>query len=239
MLNKLNIGLKGYHTLQVQHNHTYTIHVKLQSQLEPLRRSIYKFHDQGLCSKTLAKTEEMGQATVSRIYAQSAVLRFFASMNTPCTKLSAQRFSTTLCDLKNHKIFDVVEGRSNSELETNFTQLKGRDKMRVVCIDLSSPYRRLIRTYFPNARIVVDRFHVVRIIYQHFMQVTRAIAPQLKSYRGCLTAMSKRPERLSSKQKRTLRELFNTYPTLKLIQRRAYGFRNFENYRLRVIAQYG
>ena len=72
-------------------------------------------------------------------------------------------------------------GRSESELEDFLCSLKGRDKVRVVCIDLSSTYRRLVKKWFPNARIVADRFHVVRLIYHHCLQLARALAPELKN----------------------------------------------------------
>jgi transposase len=31
-------------------------------------------------------------------------------------------------------------------------------------MDLSSTYRALVKKHFPNARIVADRFHVIRLI---------------------------------------------------------------------------
>lgn len=311
MFHNLYIGLKGYELLQVLHNHSYTIHVKLQSKFnptrcphcdcshlhskglyqrkvrhlecfevastlvihtkrwkccncsrsfipelpgiikyrhssEPLRRSIYQLHDQGVCAKTLAQSKELGQATVSRIYSQFTRRKAKERLSECCPQVlgidehtlhKGQKFSTTLCDLKNHKVFDLVAGRSNQALEPYFQQLKGRDKVRVVCIDLSSPYRKLIRRYFPNARIVADRFHVVRIIYHHFMQVARAVAPQLKSNRGGLAAIRKRPENLTPKQQQTLQELFRTYPALKLIHKHMHQVRRLMNQKERTRAQ--
>jgi hypothetical protein len=35
-------------------------------------------------------------------------------------------------------------------------------------MDLASAYRALVRKYFPQARIVADRFHVIRLINHHF-----------------------------------------------------------------------
>lgn len=295
---------------------------------EPLRKHIYSLHHQGICAKTLATEKKIGHATVGRIYSQFTLRKAKERLSQECPQIlgidehtlnKRQGFSTTLCDLKNRRVFDIVPGRSNQDLAHYFGSLKGRDKVKVVCIDLSSPYRKLIQRYFPNARIVADRFHVVRIIYHRFMQLARAVAPNLKSHRGYLAAMRKRPEKLTSKQQQNLKDLFLQYPTLKiiykhmhqlrrlmnkkertkkqcaklaklftkhihklkytdlkpmqtlaktlhewmepiacmwrftknngitegfhrkmkLIQRRAYGFRNFENYRLRVIAQCG
>ncbi len=57
-------------------------------------------------------------------------------------------YATTFCDLAKHKIFDVVEGRSEKGLEGYLNTLEGKDKVQA--IDLSSSYRKLIRRYFPN-----------------------------------------------------------------------------------------
>ena len=47
---------------------------------------------------------------------------------------------------------------------------KGREKVKVVCMDLSSGYRSIVRRCFPNAKIVADRFHVIRLVLYHFME---------------------------------------------------------------------
>jgi transposase len=43
-------------------------------------------------------------------------------------------------------------------------RLEGKSDVRVVCMDLAPAYRALVRKRFPNAHIVADRFHVIRII---------------------------------------------------------------------------
>ncbi|MGB0154556.1 MAG: transposase [Verrucomicrobiales bacterium] len=59
----------------------------------------------------------------------------------------------------------------------------------------------LIRKHFPNSKIVADRFHAIRIAQQHFMELVRSIAPQVKNNRvipGCSSLPSRqdlpRPE---------------------------------------------
>lgn len=302
--------------------------IKGRHSSEPFRQEVFEHHHDGICSSKVAKNKKLGSATVSRIYSQFTRRKANERLSLECPRYlgidehtlhKRQRFSTTLCDLKNHRVFDIRPGRSISELGSYLLTLRGRHKVKVVCIDLSSPYRNMIRRFFPNARIVADRFHVVRIIYHHFMTLARAVAPELKNHRGGLAAMRKRPARLTPRQQSKLQKLFNQYPALipihtqmhqlrrlmnrkhqtkrqcrrnakvfyrhihqlqysdlkplqtlartlldwkepiacmwrfvknngitegfhrkmKLIQRRAYGFRNFENYRLRVIAQCG
>ena len=76
------------------------------------------------------------------------------------------------------------------------------------------------------------------------MELARQIAPDLKHHRGNLAALRSRRDRLEPvaamwrfTRNNGITEGFHR--KMKLIQRRAYGFRNFHNYRLRVIAQCG
>ena len=59
-------------------------------------------------------------------------------------------FATTLVDLKNHKVFDVVLGRSEPSLKGYLSRLQGRDQVKVVVMDLSETYRSIVRKFFPN-----------------------------------------------------------------------------------------
>lgn len=40
---------------------------------------------------------------------------------------------------------------------------KGKHRVKVVCTDLTAHYRALVHKHFPNARMVADRFHLIRI----------------------------------------------------------------------------
>jgi transposase len=295
---------------------------------EPYREKLYQLHEDGICASRLAWRERIGAATVGRIYAEYTARKARERRRLECpTVLGIDEhtlhrngtYVTTFCDLKNHKIFDVAEGRSASELARYLSGLKGRHKVRVICIDMSNPYRAMIRKWFRNAILVSDRFHAVRLVMHHIVNQTRELHEELKYKRGWLTALRKNPDRLTERQKQTLAELFERFPVLKslyekmreicdllnqkgqrkracrgharnlfrhiqelkdspfehlhklakslhswaepigamwrfrksnsitegfhrkmkLIQRRAYGFRNFNNYRLRVIAQCG
>ena len=67
---------------------------------------------------------------------------------------------------------------SELSLEAYFHRLEGKAEVKVVCMDLATNYRSLVRTHFPNARIVADRFHVIRIINHHFLNCWREIDPR-------------------------------------------------------------
>jgi transposase len=295
---------------------------------EPWRERVYERHHDGICASTLAKREALGAATVSRIYAQFTERKAAERRSLDCpfvlgidehTLHRGQRFATTFCDLKNRRIFDISPGRSEAELTQYLRSLRGRERVRLACIDLSASYRAMIKRWFPNALIVADRFHVIRIVGLHLLRLARQLVPSLGWNRGWLGLLRARGERLEPPRQARLQRLLTDHPALapvyeikerlwallrrkglskascrqsiaelfrfigqlrsspfepaltlaktledwseeigrmwrfsrsngttegfhrkmKLIQRRAYGFRSFENYRLRVIAQCG
>ena len=66
-------------------------------------------------------------------------------------------------------------GRSEASLESYFQRLEGKAQVKVVCMDLATHYRSLVRKHFPNANIVADRFHVIRLVNQHFLACWREL----------------------------------------------------------------
>jgi len=46
-------------------------------------------------------------------------------------------YATTFCDLRHHKVYDVVLGRSEAALESYLQRLEGREQVRVVCLHLA------------------------------------------------------------------------------------------------------
>ena len=295
---------------------------------ESWREEMFRRHDDGICASRLSAREHLGQATVGRIYAQFTERKAKERLSLDCPEIlgidehtlhRGQRFATTFCDLKNHRVFDISPGRSEPELAGFLAGLRGRERVRMVCIDLSHTYRLLVKRWFPRARIVADRFHAVRVVGMHLLRVARQLCPDLGWNRAWLGLLRSRAHRLNPEQKQSLERLFTLHPALqgiyelkeqlfcllcrkkqntfqcrrnaqelfelietlrqsgldaactlaktlsewsneiacmwrftrnnaitegfhrkmKLIQRRAYGFRSFPNYRLRVIAQCG
>ena len=83
-------------------------------------------------------------------------------------------------------MFDVTLGRSELALEAYLSRLEGKHLVRVVCMDLAPSYRALVRKHFPNAKIVADRFHVIRLINHHFLACWRQLDPEGSRNRGLI-----------------------------------------------------
>jgi transposase len=80
-------------------------------------------------------------------------------------KRGYREFATIFVEYSHKRVREIVLGRSPAELLADDRLLKvpGRDNVKNVIIDLSKNYRKLARELFPKARIIADRFHVIRL----------------------------------------------------------------------------
>ena len=124
-------------------------------------------------------------------------------------------FATTLVDLQHHKVFDVVLGRSEASLRRFLENLPGKERVKVVVMDLSETYRSIIRRYFPNAMIVSDRFHVIRLLNHHFLKTWSQFHADGRKSRGLLSLMRRHAWNLSPEQRVNLERYFQEHPGLK------------------------
>ena len=62
-----------------------------------------------------------------------------------------------------------------------------RDRIRYVAIDMCTVFVSAIRRYLPDATIVVDHFHIVKLANDTVAEVRRRIATQLRGRRGRAT----------------------------------------------------
>lgn len=195
---------------------------------EPFRRSVCQKHFDGISRSRLGRRERISGATVERWFLEH--LRRVAAERTSraCPRILGidehfftrrQGFATTFCDLKHHKVYDVVLGRSELSLESYLAKLEDKDKVQVVCMDLAAVYRAIVRKHFPNARIVADRFHVIRLVNHHFLACWRDLDPAGSKNRGLLSLMRRHRHNLKPEQVVKLAAYLETYPVLKEIYR--------------------
>jgi transposase len=195
---------------------------------EPFRRSVFVAHYDGINRSRLGRREGIGGATVERWFHDFLAREVAERQGAPCPRVLGidehffsrkDGYATTFCDLRGHKIFDVVLGRSEAALEDYLAQLPGKDRVRVVCMDLSSTYRAIVRKHFPQAKIVADRFHVIRLINHHFLACWREIDPVGAKHRGLLSLMRRHRHNLKPEQSRKLEIYFEQFPSLREIYR--------------------
>ena len=75
-----------------------------------------------------------------------------------------RQFVSMVIDYKNRRLFELVEGRTVAEMEAALGHVEGRENVRNVVLDMCDPYRSFATRFFPNARLVADKFHVLRLL---------------------------------------------------------------------------
>ncbi|KTD61975.1 TnpA transposase [Legionella santicrucis] len=111
----------------------------------------------------------------------------------------------------------MVKGRSEGDLKTYLQQLPGKERVKVICMDLSSTYRSMVKKYFPNAMIVADRFHVIRLIQYQCIMTYRELSHEIKNNRGILALLRTRPNNLSEENKVKRDVFLNQNPAIEAI----------------------
>src|ERR1035437_562696 len=122
----------------------------------------------------------------------------------------------------NHKkILAVLSNDNQVTLENYFKTWSDEAKSRVleVCIDMKSSYLTVIKEMLPNAKIVIDHFHVVREMCRQMEELRKII--QVEGSKGDKRInrflLLKNRENLSLREREKLNRIFKAYkkhPTL-------------------------
>ncbi len=95
-------------------------------------------------------------------------------------------WSTTVCDVANHQLIDVLPTR-------DFTEVAGwlrrrphhvKENLEYGCLDMSRTYNAVFRVVTPKVTRVIDRFHVMRHAIYAVDEVRRRVQQQRLGHRG-------------------------------------------------------
>ena len=137
--------------------------------------SIAKYAGKKLSEKDIAELHNVSHATVNRVinsFKDSYKINHNYLPEALCfdefksTKDTSGSMSFIFADAHTHQIIDIVEDRRYNNLKKYFNQFtkKARKSVKFIVMDIYSPYMKLVKHCFPNAEIIIDRFHIVNLI---------------------------------------------------------------------------
>lgn len=89
-----------------------------------------------------------------------------------------KRFSFICIDASGHSLIKVLNTRSSKDIcdyfESHYS-LYERQKVKSIVMDLNASYQSFVRRLFPNAEIIVDRFHIVQLVNRAFDNVRTSV----------------------------------------------------------------
>lgn len=83
-------------------------------------------------------------------------------------------------DIENRRVLDLLETRTKQAVARWLQLIPQREFVQVVTIDMWAPYRDAVRAVLPQADVVVDKFHVVRMASAALDQVRKKAGHELK-----------------------------------------------------------
>lgn len=73
-------------------------------------------------------------------------------------------FVTVFTDHNNKRLREVAFGKTKDELKYQVGNVEGRENVKNVTLDMSDTYRSFVKEFFPNAQMIADKFHVLRLL---------------------------------------------------------------------------
>lgn len=143
-------------------------------------------------------------------------------------------FVTVIVDMKGKRVFEVAEGRRGAEIEAQLAHIPGRENVRWIALDLADSYKSFCKRFFPNAQLVADKFHVLRLLNPAINRARKEITGDRRSLpvRRWLLTSGKKLDR--GKRWRLLRWL-NQHPDLNQLYHAKESLHGF--YRIRGVGR--
>lgn len=140
-----------------------------------------------------------------------------------------EKFQTILTDAKNHIILDVLPNRKSSDLTAYFLKFPRKQRLNVkyVVIDMSSLFFNVAQTCFPNAKIVADKYHVIRQVYWAMENVRKNmqknLSPEWRKFcKRSRYLLNTSPDKLKDDDRQKLRIILGLSTNLEI----AYDLKN-------------
>jgi transposase len=109
-----------------------------------------------------------------------------------------------ITDLDRRRTFELLPKRDKLTLTRYFIQLPHPERVEVVVMDMWKPYRDVMRKFLPDAKIVIDKFHVLQKANDAVMAVRRRIREGLPPSRRDRCMPNNSPRKGKGKRSRFL-----------------------------------
>lgn len=164
----------------------------------------------------------------------SSIIRWFDNINYPKAELPSciaidefkgnadgEKFQCNLSDPVKRKIIDILPNRDSEDLCKHFLEYTydERAKVKKVVMDLSTLFRSVAKQLFPEAKIIADKFHVIRVVINSLENVRKRIQKEFheakrKWFKRSRHLLLKPEYKLTDEDKIELNRMLNSSPEL-------------------------
>jgi transposase len=130
------------------------------------------------------------------------------------------KFQCILTDPKNHKIIEILPTRKHEDIYDYLSNFDSLEKVKYVVMDMTGGYKALMKRLFPEATIIVDKYHYVRQIGYPLertrVEEQKRLSDKWRKYfKRSKYLLLKNPKALDMDDYTQLQNLFRISPKLK------------------------
>ena len=130
-----------------------------------------------------------------------------------------QKFNSIIADAENRKAIDILPNRFENDLIRYFSQFRSKTDVKYFVCDMNPHFRAVARACFPKAKVVADRYHVIRQVYWAMERVRKNEQNKLSSefrkyFKKSRYLLMKPMEKLSDEEANKLALMFEIAPRL-------------------------
>jgi len=151
-------GKKFYETIDFlpkYHRFTNRVFMKVFEQFKECRSIKSIALSNNMSPPTAAKILNLIEHSVDRLPEILAIDEFRGNAE-------GEKFQCILTDPENHKIVDILPTRKHEDIYHYLLPFKNRKDVKCVVMDMTGGYKALMKKLFPQAVIVIDKYHYVR-----------------------------------------------------------------------------
>jgi len=85
-----------------------------------------------------------------------------------------KNYRCVITDVENKSVIEILRKRNKDHVLSYLSKLQDIDKIELVAMDMWNPYKSAVNTVIPHAKIVIDKFHVVKLANEALEKVRKA-----------------------------------------------------------------
>lgn len=120
--------------------------------------------------------KEIQKTDLQRRYAKVPLKKLWEIAIDEISIGGGHRYLTVVLDLRRGAVVFVGEGKGSEALEPFWQRLgRRRHKIQAVAMDMSEAYIKAVAEHLPNAKIVFDHFHIVKLLNDKLSELRREL----------------------------------------------------------------
>lgn len=137
----------------------------------------------------------------------------------------AKKFMTVISDVERGCLLEVIDSHKQQDILETLKQqpIEVRAQVTEVSVDMWAGFPKVIKEAFPNAVVVIDRFHVMKLVNDTLNKIRRCVGVTAK---GSKYLLLKNNQDLTETDQEQLEQILNQSACLRFAYERKEEFRN-------------